>query len=224
LQDTVSAASAMNTERRAATLRLAALAVTLALGFASAALALPHSAAGIRHLAGDLGPAAPLGFIALATVLTCAFVPFPLLAAVSGVLFGSAWGTVISILAGTCGAVVAFLIARTWGARSVRTLARGRLALMLDALGQRGFVAVLYLRIVPGVPRDIANYAAGLTPIGLAPYTAATVIGIAPRAYAYTVLGSSLSLGSLNSPQAVIAVGLLVGMAVLGLALLRRQH
>lgn len=211
----------MNTERGVATLRLAALAVTLALGFASAALALPHSAAGIRHLADDLGPAAPLGFIALATVLTCAFVPFPLLAAASGVLFGSAWGTVISILAGTCGAVAAFLIARTWGARSVRTLARGRLALMLDALGRRGFVAVLYLRIVPGVPRDIANYAAGLTPIGLAPYTAAR---IAPRAYAYTVLGSSLSLGSLNSPQAVIAVALLVGMAVLGLALLRRQH
>jgi uncharacterized membrane protein YdjX (TVP38/TMEM64 family) len=50
------------------------------------------------------------------------------------------------------------------------------------------------------------------------------VIGIAPRAYAYTVLGSSLSLGSLNSPQAVIAVALLVGMAVLGLALLRCQH
>lgn len=66
--------------------------------------------------------------------------------------------------------------------------------------------------------------AAKLRLAALAPYTAATVIGIAPRAYAYTVLGSSLSLGSLNSPQAVIAVALLVGMAVLGLALLRRQH
>lgn len=214
----------MSGERSAARWRLASLALAVAIAFAAAALILRHSATSVRDLADGLGPATPIVFVALATVLTCALFPFPLIAAASGLLFGTALGTVVSIVAGTCGAVAAFLIARRWGARSVQTLASARVASLLDAVGRRGFVAVLYLRIVPGVPRDIANYGAGVVPIGLAPYTGATVLGIAPRAFAYTVLGSSLGLGDLRSPEAIVAVVLLVLMGLLGLALLHRDR
>ncbi len=214
----------MSGERRAARLRLAGLVLTLALVFAVVAAFVPHSAGEIRESADGRGVAGPIAFVALATVLTCALFPFPFVAAASGLLFGTAWGTVISIVAGTCGAVAAFLIARGWGARSVDVLVTGRLQDLLDAIGRRGFVAVLYLRIVPGVPRDIANYAAGLTPVGLADYTLATLIGIAPRAFAYTALGSSFGLGDLNSAEAVVAVALLAGMALLGAGLLWRER
>ena len=86
---------------------------------------------------------------------------------------------------------------------------------------RRGFVAVLYARIVPGVPRDLANYAFGLTRVTLGAYTAATLLGIAPRAFAYTALGGSL--GDFDSPESIIAIALLVAMGVLGLVLVRRD-
>ena len=45
-------------------------------------------------------------------------------------------------------------------------------------------------------------------------FVAATVIGVAPRAFAYTALGGSL--GDLGSPEAIVAVVVLVLMAVAG--------
>ena len=96
-----------------------------------------------------------------------------------------------------------------------------RLARVQEAIERRGFVAVLYARIVPGVPRDLANYAFGLTRVGLGAFAAATVIGIVPRAFAYTALGGSL--GSFDSTESVLAIATLVGMGLLGLVLVRRD-
>jgi uncharacterized membrane protein YdjX (TVP38/TMEM64 family) len=88
-------------------------------------------------------------------------------------------------------------------------------------VGRRGFLTVLYARIVPGVPYTLVNYAAGLTPIALRSFVAATAIGVAPRAFAYTALGGSL--GNLDSPEALAAVAVLVVMALAGVALARRE-
>ena len=80
---------------------------------------------------------------------------------------------------------------------------------------------MLYARIAPGVPYNLVNYAAGLTPIALRTFAAATAVGVAPRAFAYTALGGSF--GDLGSPEAIIAICLLVAMAVTGLVLARRD-
>jgi len=206
--------------RLIALMRLLGLVTAVGAAFTVSVFFVPRSAHELRAWVAELGVAGPLVFVAVVTVLTCALFPYPVLAATSGLLFGTAGGTAVSIVAGTAGAVVAFLIARAWGAGPVDRLAGARLRRLLTRVGRRGFVAVLYLRIVPGVPRDVANYAVGLTPVGLGAYAAATVIGIAPRAFAYTALGSSFAVGRLDSPEAVVAVVLLVALAVLGVVLL----
>ena len=89
-------------------------------------------------------------------------------------------------------------------------------------MSRRGFVSVLYARIAPGVPYTLVNYAAGLTRIPLVVFAAATALGTAPRAFAYTALGGSL--GNLRSPEAAIAVAVLVVMGSLGLVLLHRER
>ena len=130
-------------------------------------------------------------------------------------------GTLLSVLGGSIGAVLAFLIARYTASSSAQALVGDRLRGVQDLIEHRGFVAVLYARIIPGVPRDLANYAFGLTRVGLGAYAAATVIGIAPRAFAYTALGGSL--GRLDSTESIVAIGTLVGTGVLGLVLVRRD-
>ena len=89
-------------------------------------------------------------------------------------------------------------------------------------ISRRGFLSVLYARIAPGVPYALVNYAAGLTRIPLAVFAAATALGAAPRAFAYTALGGSL--GNLGSPETLVALAVLVGMALAGIALLAREH
>ena len=205
--------------RRAAFLRLAGLAAVAALAFVLAVALLGRSTGDVRRTVDGAGAWAPILYVVLVSVLTCAFFPFPLLAAAGGLVFGIAEGTALSVLGGTLGALLAFVLARRVAGDAVAGLAGERLERLQRAVEERGFVAVLYARIFPGVPRDLANYAFGLTRVGIVAFGAATVLGITPRAYAYVALGGSL--GSFDSTQSIVAIMLLVGMGILGLVLVR---
>ena len=200
---------------RSALVRIGGLAVVAALAFAVAVLLIGRSIEDVRLTVDGAGSWAPVLYVALVTVLTCAFFPFPLMAAAGGLLFGVAEGTALSVLGGSLGALLAFALARTVAGDAVTALAGERLARLQRAVAERGF----YARIFPGVPRDLSNYAFGLTRVGVVAFAVATVMGIAPRAYAYVALGGSL--GSFDSTQSIVAIGLLVGMGLLGLVLVR---
>jgi uncharacterized membrane protein YdjX (TVP38/TMEM64 family) len=90
-----------------------------------------------------------------------------------------------------------------------------------DFIARRGFLAVLYARILPAMPYSVVNYAAGLTRVPLATFAAATAIGCAPRAFAYTALGGNLS--TLGSPAAIAAYAVLVVMGLGGAAVAARD-
>ena len=169
------------------------------------------------------GVAGPLVFIALSSLLTACLFPGPLLAGAGGLLFGTALGTPVSIVSATLGAVLAFSIARFVAHDAVEHFepTLPRLRALRAWIGRRGFLSVLYARIAPGVPYNLVNYAAGLSPVRLRSFAAATAIGCAPRAFAYTALGGSIH--DLGSPEALVAFAVLAVMAVAGLVLARRD-
>lgn len=175
----------------------------------------------MRNAVDDAGIAAPLAFIVLSSLLTVAMFPGPLLAGASGLLFGTALGTPISIVAATLGACLAFSISHRFGARSVDELSGHRVRVVQDFIAQRGFLSVLYARILPAMPYNVVNYAAGLTAVPLLTFAAATAIGCAPRAFAYTALGGSLS--NLGSPAAIVAFAVLLLMGIGGTVVAARD-
>jgi uncharacterized membrane protein YdjX (TVP38/TMEM64 family) len=164
---------------------------------------------------------APLAFVLVSSLLTVAMFPGPLLSGASGLLFGTALGTPVSIIAATLGASLAFSVSRRFGARAVDELSGRRVRVVQDFIAQRGFLAVLYARILPAMPYNVVNYAAGLTPVPLLTFAAATAVGCAPRAFAYTALGGHL--GDLGSPEAIVAYAVLIAMAVGGMAVAARD-
>jgi uncharacterized membrane protein YdjX (TVP38/TMEM64 family) len=201
--------------RRDPRLRLLTLALLVGAAFLVVALSGSISADGVRDRVDSLGAAGPLLFIPISACLTVALFPGPLLAGASGLLFGTALGTPVSIVSATLGATLAFCISRWWAHDAVQELAGPRLMAIRAWIGRRGFLSVLYARIAPGLPYSLVNYAAGLTPVLLRSFVAATAIGVAPRAFAYTALGGSL--GNLRSPEAIVALVVLVVMAAAGL-------
>lgn len=204
-----------------ALLRLLALGVFIVVLFVVAASVFGLSSEGVRDAVDDLGPAAPLVFIALSAALTVACVPGPLLAGASGLLFGTALGTPTAIVSATLGATAAALISRRFGASALDELSGRRVTALQDWIAARGFLAVLYARILPAVPYNLVNYAAGLTRVPLAVFAAATAVGCAPRAFAYVALGGSLD--DLGSPEAIVAFAVLIGMALVGLLFAARD-
>jgi uncharacterized membrane protein YdjX (TVP38/TMEM64 family) len=202
-------------------IRLAALALFVAGAFVVVSSTGDLSSERVEHWVDGYGAAGPLVFIVVSACLTVVLFPGPLLAGTSGLLFGTALGTPISIIAATLGATLAFSLSRWIAHDAVEEVAPPRVQRLRTWIGERGFLAVLYARIVPGIPYSLVNYAAGLTPIRLSAFVAATAIGCAPRAFAYTALGGSL--GNLKSPETVIALAVLLAMGVGGLILLRRS-
>jgi uncharacterized membrane protein YdjX (TVP38/TMEM64 family) len=177
----------------------------------------------VRDWMDGYGAAGPFVFIAVSAALTPCLFPGPLLAGASGLLFGTWLGTPISIVSATLGAVLAFSLARWIAHDAVERFepAHPRLRALRAWIGRRGFLSILYARIAPGVPYNLVNYAAGLSPVALRTFAAATAIGCAPRAFAYTALGGSLD--DLGSPEAIAAFVVLVVMAVVGALAARRD-
>ena len=197
-----------------ARLRLALLVASVACLFVVIALSGSLSADKVRDWVDGYGAAGPLVFIVVSSLLTIACFPGPLLAGASGLLFGTTLGTPVSIIAATTGACCAFVVARWIAHDAVEELAGPRVQGWQAWIEKRGFMAVFYARIAPAMPYNIVNYVAGLTRVSLGAFAAATALGAAPRAFAYTALGGSF--GDFSSPETIIAIAVLVVMAAGG--------
>jgi uncharacterized membrane protein YdjX (TVP38/TMEM64 family) len=194
--------------------RLGALTVTIVAVFAIILLTTSLSSEHIKEWMDGYGAAGPIVFVALSAALGCVFVPGPLLAGAAGLLFGTAAGTPLAVLSATLTAVIAFSISRWVAGDAVDRLAGDRIKGIAALAERRGFLSVLYIRLLPAMPYNLVNYAVGLTKIPLLAFVAATIIGTAPRTWAYVALGGSF--GDFGNPTTIVALALIVLMGVGG--------
>src|SRR5436190_11043748 len=144
--------------RAAPLIRLAGLGLFLVAAFLLVTTQFDLSAQGVRDHVDGYGVAGPLVYIVVSACLTVALFPGPLLAGASGLLFGTALCTPVSIAAATLGATLAFSLSRWIAHDAVEEIAPPRVQRLRAWIGQRGFLAVLYARIIPGIPYSLVNY------------------------------------------------------------------
>ncbi|HZU48884.1 MAG TPA: TVP38/TMEM64 family protein [Mycobacterium sp.] len=177
----------------------------------------------VRRAVSATGPAAPLTYVVVSAVLGASFVPGPLLAAGSGVLFGPLLGVFVTLGATVGTAVVASLVGRRAGRDSVRSLLGTERVERIDALIERGGLwAVVGQRFVPGISDALASYAFGALGVPLWQMAVGAFIGSAPRAFVYTALGASIAERSPALAYAAIAVWCVTG--IVGVLAARRGY
>jgi uncharacterized membrane protein YdjX (TVP38/TMEM64 family) len=209
-------------ERRTALVRLGLFGVLLAtIAVVALATGFRPSAGEVRDWGDSLGPVGPILFVPLSTALGCLLVPGPILAGAAGLLFGTALGTVVALAAAVCTAVAEMLIARHVAGGRVGALVPERARRIDDFLERRGFVAVVYIRLTPGVPYHFVNYGAGLTRLRVRDMAAGTAVGALPRTVAYVALAGNLN--DLGSPAGIAAIGLYVVTAIAGAWVARNE-
>ncbi len=145
----------------------------------------------------------------------------------AGTVFGLVWGTVLSVIGATLGAIAAFSMAR-YGLRNWIEHRYGKhkaLKQFNQAVRKRPWQFVLAIRFAPISPFNIVNFLFGLTPIHWMPYSVGTFFGIVPGTLVYTWLGvtGSQALTGGNRLPFTIALGLLSLLSLLPVVL-RRQH
>ena len=175
----------------------------------------------VRDFGESLGWAGYLLWVPVTACLNAVFVPGPVLAGAAGLLFGTAGGTALALAGATAAACLEMAISRYVAGDEVGRVLPERVRRIDAFLDRRGFWAVLYIRLLPGVPYTLVNYGAGLTRLRFRDMAAGSAIGAAPRTFAYVSLGGSIE--DLGSPQAVTAIVLLLALGLLGLVLGRRQ-
>jgi uncharacterized membrane protein YdjX (TVP38/TMEM64 family) len=177
----------------------------------------------VRRAVAATGPAAPLAYVVVSAVLGAAFVPGPILAASSGLLFGPLLGVFVTLGATVGTAVIASLVGRRAGRDSARSLLGERRAERIDALIERGGLwAVVGQRFVPGVSDALAAYAFGAFGVPLWQMAVGAFIGSLPRAFVYTALGASI--GNRSPALAYAAIVVWCVTAIVGAFAARRGY
>ncbi|MGI9125447.1 MAG: TVP38/TMEM64 family protein [Mycobacterium sp.] len=159
----------------------------------------------LRDWATSLGAWFPLAFLAAHIAITV--LPFPRTAFTlsAGLLFGPALGVAIAVTASAISALIALLLVRAFGWQLSRLVSHPGLESLNARLQQRGWPAVLSLRLIPAVPFSVLNYAAGASAVRVMPYLLATLAGLLPGTAAVVILGDAMT-GHIDPLLLVVSV------------------
>jgi uncharacterized membrane protein YdjX (TVP38/TMEM64 family) len=203
-----------------------ALAMALGLDRHLSAEALAANHAALAALVRDNPTLAAGGFVVVYAAAVAASLPggvFLTLAA--GLLFGHFWGTVLSVIGATIGAVLLFLAARHALADLLARKAGPVLDRLRPGLERDGLSYLLVLRLVPLFPFWLVNLAPALVGMRLGTYALGTFLGIIPATAVFAGIGAGLGeilatggrpdLGVILTPGVLLP---LIGLALLALA------
>ena len=103
--------------------------------------------------------------------------PVTVLVGVSAILFGPLLGTLYALIGAMISGAATFAIGRRLSRETVRGLAGRRLNDLSRRLGERGLLAIVFVRVVPVGPFSIVNIVAGASHIRWRDFILGTLIG-----------------------------------------------
>jgi uncharacterized membrane protein YdjX (TVP38/TMEM64 family) len=161
-----------------------------------------------------------LVFIAFAASLVVLLLPGTVNTVAAGLLYGPVLGSVVALMASSLGATVAFHLAWHFGRGSIESILGQRTRSIDDRLAGASWRGVLLLRLVPLVPFNALNYAAGLSGVTAPAYIVGTVLGIVPGTIAFAAAGSSAH--DPTSPLFAAALAFVVSLSLVTVFVGRR--
>ncbi len=109
-----------------------------------------------------------------------------------GILFGAALGAIAAVIGASLGAIAIFSIARSAFGEHLARRAGATAERIAAGFRKDAFSYLLFLRLVALIPFWLVNLVAAASGMRLAPFAAATVLGIIPATFAFAFVGSGL--------------------------------
>ena len=132
---------------------------------------------------------APVIYIILFTLVPLTLFPDSVLAIAGGMCFGLMGGAVCTMIGAIFGGTLAFFISRTLGKGFAKKFSNNEMQKISTKIEEKGFLIVLFLRLIPLFPFDVISYSAGLSKIKLKDFIFATVIGTIPGILIFSNIG-----------------------------------
>lgn len=133
-----------------------------------------------------------VGMIILQVVV--AFIPAEPLEIAAGYAFGTLWGTLLVWIGLVLGSTIVFLFVRKIGVKAVEVFfPREKINSLKYLKDEKTLnVTAFFLFLIPGTPKDLLTYFAGLTKIKLLPWVVLTSIARIPSIVTSTISGNAL--------------------------------
>jgi uncharacterized membrane protein YdjX (TVP38/TMEM64 family) len=187
--------------------------LTLGIVFRREIWALFTSSERLRTWIAAAGLKAPLLFVGVqALQVVVFFIPGEIPQIAGGYLFGIWQGALLSLAGITLGACFNFLMARLLGVPFVRALFAGKDVERTRRLAESGRARLTFflLFLIPGIPKDILCYAAGLSSLSLGTFLLYSSLGRLPG-----IVGSAFMGEAAAGERWLLAGGLLLLAVVL---------
>lgn len=173
---------------------------------------------GLRDYIRSFGAASWLVFLALQFLqVFIALIPGELLESVAGFVFGPLWGTVLCYMGIALASVVVFSLTRQFGVRLVEVFISREKINQLRFLNteKKRDLLIFLIFFIPGTPKDLLTYFAGLTEIRLVRFLLISMLARIPSVISSTFGGHLLGEG--NFTGAVILYAVTGAVSLLGM-------
>ena len=162
-----------------------------------------------RNLVAQKGILGYLLFISIQILqVVFAFIPGEVVEVGAGYAFGTFWGTVLCLIGVTISSVFIFFSVRKFGHRFalilMDTKTVKRLSFLRDSKKLNFIMFILYF--LPGTPKDILTYFAGLTDIKPITFLLICTLGRIPSVLTSTLAGSSLVESNYKTSILIFAI------------------
>ena len=137
-----------------------------------------------------------LFFIVMAIQGLIVPIPSEIVLLAAGMIWGLVGGGIMGVIGSMAAALLCFYISRK-GGRPLAEKFVGKSAISMadDFIHKYGMSAIIVARLLPFVAFDPISYTAGLVDLDVKKYSIGTLIGSIPRAFFYSWLGASLTVG-----------------------------
>lgn len=141
----------------------------------------------------------------------------------AGYAFGPAVGTMVCVIGSLLGSALVFFLARRYGMKLVRIFVpQEKLKASRLLNSKRGMhLALFFVFLVPGTPKDILTYLGGLTGIRMSAFLIITSIARFPAILMATMGGHSVSMKNYRALALIVLATVVLGGL---LAYLYRRH
>jgi len=159
--------------------------------------------------------------------ILAAFVPGEPFEIVAGYAFGSFWGTILCFVGGAIGSILVLLLVRKFGIKLIEVFFSKEKIESLNFLhSSKGKILVFsIIYTLPGTPKDLLCYFAGITDISLPLLIAICSFGRIPAIITSILGGDAFGKGDYKFTVIIFAVTVLVsGLGLLAYTLYQRKR
>ncbi|NLI93312.1 MAG: TVP38/TMEM64 family protein [Peptococcaceae bacterium] len=132
------------------------------------------------------------------TQVVIAAIPGELVQIAGGYIYGTFWGSIYSVIGIALGSVIAFSISRLLGYSLIRTFISQEKLEKFNFLinNPKSEIIMFVLFLLPGAPKDLLTYIAGLTPINPVMFFIISTVARFPALLVTSYIGANMQKGN----------------------------